>query len=236
MSSLDLRVTPGSPTPIYRQIVEQVCHAVASGSRRPGDPLPSIRTLAEQLVVNPNTVAKAYSQLLRDAVIESRQGRGYFIADRRQIYSDAERKRRLDEALQVFLGQALILNFTPVQIRAALDRAGTHSTAKTQGEAETMNEPVIQTKGLTRFFGSKCAVDSLTIDVPAGCVFGLLGRNGCGKTTTVRMMLGLLEPTRGCCTVLGCDSAKLTPQVRARIGYLSEGHHVYGWMRSPRVC
>ena len=120
--TLEFRVTPGSPTPIYHQIVEQIRHGVAGGSRKPGDPLPSIRSLAEQLVINPNTVAKAYTELVRDGVIESRQGRGYFVADRRQIYSDGERNRRLDEALRSFLGEALVLNFTPDEIRAAVER------------------------------------------------------------------------------------------------------------------
>ena len=120
--ALEIRVTPGSPTPIYRQIVDQVRHGVAGGARRPGDALPSIRTLAEQLVINPNTVAKAYGELIRDGVIEARQGRGYFIAERRQIYSDSERNRRLDDALQAFLSDALVLNFTPDEIRSAIDR------------------------------------------------------------------------------------------------------------------
>ena len=94
-----------------------------------------------------------------------------------------------------------------------------------------MGEYVIETRGLTRYFGAKCAVDDLTLRVPRGCVFGFLGRNGCGKTTTIRMLMGLLEPTRGSCSVLGQDSADLRPDIRARIGYLAEGHHVYGWMR-----
>ncbi len=120
--ALEFRVTPGSPTPIYRQIIDQIRHGVAGGSRQPGDPLPSIRALAEQLVINPNTVAKAYSELVHDGVMESRQGRGYFVADRRQIYSNAERNRRLDKATQSFLSEALVLNFLPEEIRARLDR------------------------------------------------------------------------------------------------------------------
>lgn len=98
-----------------------------------------------------------------------------------------------------------------------------------------MADSVIETNGLTRYFGRKCVVDSLDLHVPQGCVFGFLGRNGSGKTTTIRMLLGLLEPTRGSCRVLGYDSADLPPEARARIGYLAEGHHVYGWMK-VREC
>lgn len=119
--ALELRVTPGSPTPIYRQIVEQIRRSVAGGVHKAGDPLPSIRVLAEQLVINPNTVAKAYNELIHDGVIEARQGRGYFVTDCRQIYSDIERNRRLAEAIRTFLSEALVLNFTPAEIRTLLD-------------------------------------------------------------------------------------------------------------------
>lgn len=94
-----------------------------------------------------------------------------------------------------------------------------------------MNEqPVIQTRGLTKYFGSKPAVYELNLDVPRGCVFAFLGRNGSGKTTTIRMLMGLVQPTRGTGSILGHDIRSLTPEIRARIGYLTEEHQLYGWM------
>ena len=98
-----------------------------------------------------------------------------------------------------------------------------------------MNENVIETRGLTRYFGHRCVVDMLNLSVPRGCIFGFLGRNGAGKSTTIRMLLGLVAPTRGTASVLGYDSTALPPEARARIGYLAEGHHVYGWM-TVREC
>jgi ABC-2 type transport system ATP-binding protein len=95
----------------------------------------------------------------------------------------------------------------------------------------TESDAVIEANGLTRYFGGKCAVDSVSFRVPRGSVFAFIGRNGAGKTTTIRMILGLLEPTRGSSTILGHDSAGLPAEVRARIGYMAEGHPVYGWMR-----
>ena len=91
-------------------------------------------------------------------------------------------------------------------------------------------ENVIETRGLTRYYGRRCVVDTLDLAVPRGCVFGFLGRNGAGKSTTIRMLLGLVAPTRGTASVLGYDSTRLPAEARARIGYLAEGHHVYGWM------
>jgi ABC-2 type transport system ATP-binding protein len=97
------------------------------------------------------------------------------------------------------------------------------------------DQNVIQTRGLTRYFGSKAAVEDLNLEVPRGCVFAFLGRNGSGKTTTIRMLLGLLEPTRGEATILGHDIRSLSPAVRARIGYLTEEHQLYPWM-SVKEC
>jgi ABC-2 type transport system ATP-binding protein len=88
---------------------------------------------------------------------------------------------------------------------------------------------------LTRYFGAKPAVYDLNLEVPRGCVFAFLGRNGSGKTTTIRMLLGLLQPTRGKGSVLGYDIRDLPPEARARIGYLTEEHQLYGWM-SIKEC
>ena len=73
-------------------------------------------------MVNPNTVARAYQDLARDGLIEPRQGRGVFITRPRQVYTKAERTRRLDRALDSLISETLTLDFTHDQIRAALDR------------------------------------------------------------------------------------------------------------------
>jgi ABC-2 type transport system ATP-binding protein len=99
------------------------------------------------------------------------------------------------------------------------------------GPAGAAPDAVIEARGLTRFFGRKCAVDGLSFRVPRGSVFAFVGRNGAGKTTTIRLLLGLLRPTRGSSSLLGHDSAELPPEARARVGYMAEGHPVYAWMR-----
>ena len=76
-----LKIDPGSRTPIYRQIVEQVKHLIAIGELQPGQQISTIRNLADQLHVNSNTVARAYDALDQDHVISTQQGRGTFIAD-----------------------------------------------------------------------------------------------------------------------------------------------------------
>lgn len=95
--------------------------------------------------------------------------------------------------------------------------------------------PVIEIDHLTKYFGTREIVRDLSLAVPAGSIYGFLGRNGTGKTTTIRVLLGLEDPTRGATRVFGEDSRHLSPETRARIGYLPEGHHVYGWM-TVREC
>lgn len=117
-----IQITTGSRVPIYRQVVDQVRQQVAGGALPVGQPIPSVRALANELVVNPNTIAKAYAQLVRDGVLESQQGRGYFVAPRREIYSSKERRRRLEEVMDPFLAEAMTLGFDPDQILQAVEK------------------------------------------------------------------------------------------------------------------
>src|SRR6516164_2786563 len=105
--SVAFNINTGSNTPIYQQITQQVRHAVTTARLAVGDQLPSVRALAEELVVNPNTVARAYAELTREGLIESRAGRGVFIAQKRKIYSRAEGWRRVElrEAFEEKLSQ-----------------------------------------------------------------------------------------------------------------------------------
>ncbi|MGQ0612594.1 MAG: ABC transporter ATP-binding protein [Planctomycetaceae bacterium] len=84
---------------------------------------------------------------------------------------------------------------------------------------------------LTHYYGTTKALDALTLEVPAGCVFALLGRNGAGKTTAIKCLLGFLPPTRGRARILGHAAAALPPEARGRIGYVAEGQRLVPWMR-----
>ncbi|HWI65472.1 MAG TPA: GntR family transcriptional regulator [Symbiobacteriaceae bacterium] len=99
-------IDPSSGTPIYRQLVDQVRQAVASGVLRAGDRLPSVRDLAIELAVNPNTIAKAYQELERESVIETPRGKGSFIADRDHKVSEDERLRQFAEAADKLVADA----------------------------------------------------------------------------------------------------------------------------------
>jgi len=90
-----------------------------------------------------------------------------------------------------------------------------------------MSQTAIRTDKLTKHFGTVKAVDGLSIEVPAGKIFGFLGPNGSGKTTTIHLLLGLLEPTAGSADVLGFDTRNGTDELRARTGALLEHHGLY---------
>jgi ABC-2 type transport system ATP-binding protein len=86
---------------------------------------------------------------------------------------------------------------------------------------------VIQVQGLTRYYGKLCAVRDISFEVHRGEVFGLLGSNGAGKSTTIKMLCGLLKPTRGSVSVSGVDLARKPLQAKAMLGYLPENPVLY---------
>jgi GntR family transcriptional regulator len=108
---LMLQIATGDPRPINRQIVDGVRRLIASGELEVGAVLPSVRGLATQLAINPNTVAKAYGELTSEGWLESRAGLGLFVAVPRQRLSDDERERRLDEAATRLVSDVIALDF-----------------------------------------------------------------------------------------------------------------------------
>src|SRR5262249_29275428 len=93
------------------------------------------------------------------------------------------------------------------------------------------NEAVVEVRELTRRFGAKVALDRVSLEVPCGAVFGLVGANGAGKTTLIRHVLGLLRAQAGAVRVFGRDPVADPAGVLGRIGYLSEENDLPGWMR-----
>jgi ABC-2 type transport system ATP-binding protein len=89
------------------------------------------------------------------------------------------------------------------------------------------DSPAVHTEQLTRVFGSLTAVDGVTFDISRGEVFGVLGPNGSGKTTTIRMLCGLLAPTSGSATVAGFDVRTQSEDIRRNIGYMSQKFGMY---------
>ena len=115
------RIDFQSGVPVYLQIVQQVKAAAATGLIRPGDPLPSVRAMAEDLRINRNTVARAYAELESESVIETRQGSGCFLKDGgASPLRKSVRSGRLAEALDAVIIQAHHLQISDTELQSLL--------------------------------------------------------------------------------------------------------------------
>lgn len=114
------RLDPDSGVPAYRQIIDQVRGGLASGALATGDQLPTVRQLAVDLAINPNTVLRAYRELEIRGVLDSQQGTGTFIAERKVTPDDAERARRLEQLVTEFVARAGAGGFTVQDLMSRL--------------------------------------------------------------------------------------------------------------------
>src|SRR5262249_23891521 len=118
---ITFRLDPKSGVPIYRQIQDQVRFGVASGLLSPGEQLPTVRALAVELKVNPNTVIKAYSDLEREGLISSEQGSGTFVSSQAPVpLPEGQRRAKLDSLCTEFLSQAALYGFSPEEVVGAI--------------------------------------------------------------------------------------------------------------------
>ncbi len=114
-------VDPSSGVPIYMQIISQVKRATASGLLKTGEQMPSVRELAMELTVNPNTIAKAYQELERDGVIKTVRGVGTFVAEKEVKIVHEERVKTLAAAIDKVLVEAHHLGLSDDEVRSLLD-------------------------------------------------------------------------------------------------------------------
>jgi len=109
---LEISIDPKSGVPLYRQIIESVKFAIARGALTPGDKLPTVRRLAVELEVNPNTVIRAYREMEIEGLLDPQQGSGTFVTDDRPQIDALERRRMLDQILTELLARASGFGFT----------------------------------------------------------------------------------------------------------------------------
>ena len=127
---MHIQISLHDGVPIYRQIVNQVKYLIASGQLAPGTELPPIRILAEQLLVTPNTVVKAYGELESEGLVYKRRGAGTYVAEATSPLARKEQRRILTQRADALLAEAMQLNFTFEEVlellrsrQAALTRA-----------------------------------------------------------------------------------------------------------------
>ncbi len=98
-----------------------------------------------------------------------------------------------------------------------------------------MSEPAIKIEGLHFSYGRKQVLKGVDLEVPSGSIFGFLGRNGTGKTTTIKTLLGLQKPQAGRCMIGGLNSIEQSLEVRKRVGFMAEDQQMYGWMKVGQI-
>ncbi len=124
---MQFRLSPSSGVPIYRQIIDQVIGGVASGKLRSGDQLPTVRQVAVDLSVNPNTVVRAYRELEIRGLLETQQGSGTFISDKKVEQNDREREERLEQLATEFVTRAGAEGFTISELVEVLNAQQNHT-------------------------------------------------------------------------------------------------------------
>jgi GntR family transcriptional regulator len=124
------RLDVHSGVPVYRQIIDQVTGGMAAGTLRAGDQLATVRQLAVDLAINPNTVIRAYRELEIRGVLETQQGTGTFISHRKPKRDDAERQRRLSQLAGEFAARAGAEGFTVEEVIEQLESIGSESERK----------------------------------------------------------------------------------------------------------
>jgi len=124
-----------SGRPIYLQLMDQIKHAIETGALRPGDQLPTIRTLGEELVINPNTVIRAYRDLQHEGVIELRHGSGAFISD--AVVGRSKVIRKGQAVMQAAIGRLVSLGLSEEEMRRLVENAlALERTGKPSGDTK----------------------------------------------------------------------------------------------------
>lgn len=113
---MKINVDTTSPLPIYAQVMDQIRRGIAVGTLGPGDQLPTVRQLAVDLRINPNTVARVYKELEREGLIATRQGSGTFVAAEQPIVSDEQRREELKRVARSAIAEAVMLGFTQSEL------------------------------------------------------------------------------------------------------------------------
>jgi GntR family transcriptional regulator len=124
------RLDSQSGVPVYRQIIDQVLGGVASGALIPGRQLPTVRQVAVDLAINPNTVVRAYRELEIRGLLETQQGTGTFIGERKVENDDAERDRQLSQLVTEFVSRAGAAGFTIEELTEQLNERSKHASKK----------------------------------------------------------------------------------------------------------
>lgn len=199
-----------SRKPLYDQLCESVERMAACGVLTQGCRLPSVRVLAEELAINPNTVQKAYRMLERNGIIQTVPGKGSFLAGR----DEAKRPQR--PAAFGRCGRRSRRPWTPGLTGPEILPGVRGLSQRKGGEAS-----VIELKEFTKKFDGFTALEAVSFQVEEGSIFGLVGSNGAGKSTLLRGLCGVYAPDGGKVLIDGQEPYE-NPDVKSRVFFVSD--------------
>ena len=127
---IEFRLDEHSGVPVYRQIIDQVMGRIAAGALQPGDQLPTVRQVAVDLAINPNTVQRAYREMEIRGVLETQQGTGTFISQQKVKRDEVERRRQLAQLVSDFVGRAGAAGFTIKELLEEIHEFNTEGERK----------------------------------------------------------------------------------------------------------
>ena len=199
--------------PIYEQIVDKMQALIAGGVLEPDSKLPSVRSLAVELSINPNTIQRAYSELERSGFIYSVKGRGNFVRADEHLKEKQQNKllRALEKQLITWIKS---MKRGKIPVRRTLRREMTERIYMRRCR-------MIEIKNVSKSFGEIQAVSQVSLTLKEQNVFGMLGTNGAGKSTLLRMMAGVMRPDEGEILIDG-ENVWDNPEAKRKIFYISD--------------
>jgi GntR family transcriptional regulator len=133
-----IQIQPGSDRAVYTQIMDQVSETIARGQLQIGDKLPAVRKLAAELVINPNTVARAYSLLEQSGVVVTKKGSGTFVSDPKLRRRDAADLNLLSERMDTIIARAMTLGLSPDEVSSLFSKRMQQFDAKSPEKEESL--------------------------------------------------------------------------------------------------
>lgn len=130
-----MSIDPNTATPVYLQIADHIRRAVAAGVYRPGEPIPSLRALSLELIVNPNTVQRAYEELEREGLIQARRGLGMFVTENGATAARTQSDAAAHATFKLGIQAARAAGMSAEQIRAAFEKAWGDGDAQTRDKS-----------------------------------------------------------------------------------------------------
>ena len=224
------RLDGSSGVPPYLQLVHQVRQSLLLGYLREGDRLPTVKDVASDLAINPNTVVKAYRQLEHEGLAGGRPGQGTFItATSSPALPDAQEALRasleewLRDAEEAGLNDEAVTALIAVARQDMKKERVSMTRRRRRRQRARRCGPTGSAGATARVWGLR----DCTLEVPAGAIVGLVGPNGAGKTTLLEMIIGLLAAHRGADVGLRPDLPAPHGARLARVGYVAQNHPLY---------